>query len=118
MESPYNKIYTDICDFNHLVEQIRAFVKDLKEIKEKEKSTVDIKLKECRLTLDRLTLDPINRFENVNEVVSIMENLFDTVKRPKRLKNIDLLLVRVLKQYTKMLNEKIYIISQQIYPKI
>ena len=32
MESPYNKIYTDICDFNHLVEQIRAFVKDLKEI--------------------------------------------------------------------------------------
>ena len=118
MDSPYTRIYTDICDFNHMVEQVRAFVKDLKEIKEKEKSTIDIKLKECRLTLDRLTLDPINRHENVNEVVNIMENLFDTVKRPKRLKNIDLLLVRVMKQYAKMLNEKIYGISQQIYPKL
>ena len=70
-----------------MVEQVRAFVEDLKEINEKEKSTIDIKLKECRLTFDRLTLDPINRYENVNEVVNIMENLFDTVKRPKRLKN-------------------------------
>ena len=83
-------------------------------------------MKECRLSLDRLTLDPINRFENVNEIVNIMENLFDTIKKPKRLKNIDLLLVCVLKQYTnvvyciynKMLNEKIYIIGQQIYPKV
>ena len=118
MDSPYTKIYTDICDFTHMVEQVRAFVKDLEEMNEKEKAAIDIKLKECRLTLDRLTLDPINRYENVNEVVNIMENLFDTVKGPKRLKNIVLLLVRVTKQYAKMLNEKIYGISQPIYPKL
>ena len=118
MDSPYTKIYTDICDFNHMIEQVRVFVKDLKEIKEKEKSTIDVKLKECRLTLDRLTLDPINRFENVNEVINIMENLFDNVRRPRRLKNIDLLLVRVMKQYAKMFNEKMYAISLQIYPKV
>ena len=47
-----------------------------------------------------------------------MENLFDNVKRPRRLKNIDLLLVRVMKQYAKMFNEKIYAISMQIYPKV
>ena len=88
MDSPYTKIYTDICDFNHMIEQVRVFVKDLKEIKEKDKSTIDIKLKECRLTLDRLTLDPINRFENVNEVINIMENLPENVKRPMRLKTL------------------------------
>ena len=88
MESPYNKIYTDICDFSHLIEQIRVFVKDLTEIKINDRSAIDITLKECRLSLDRLTLDRINRYENVTEIVSIIENLFGTLKKPKRLKTL------------------------------
>lgn len=95
---------------------MRVFVKDLKGMKEKDRSTIDIKLKDCRLSLDKLTYDQINRFENVNEVVNIMENLFTMVKKPKRLKNIDLMMLSILKQYSKMLNERIY--GVQIYPKL
>ena len=90
----------NICDFNHLIEQIRVFFKNLTETKIKDRSAIDIKLKECRLSLDRLTLDPINRYENVTEIVNIIKNLFDTLKRPKQLKNIGLLPVCVLKRYT------------------
>jgi hypothetical protein len=116
MESPYTKIYSDICDFNHIVEQMRVFVKDLEGMKEKDRSTIDIRLKDCRVSLDKLTYDQINRFENVNEVVNIIENLFTMVKKPKRLKNIDLMMLSILKQYSKMLKERIY--GVQIYPKL
>ena len=35
MDSPYSKICTDICDFNHMVERIEDLVQDIKEIKKR-----------------------------------------------------------------------------------
>jgi len=120
MESPFNKLWPDICVFNNVIEQFRLFIKDLKEIKLKDKQTIDCKLKSCKLSIEKLSLSPVKRFDYLNEACNIVENLFCIVKKPKRLKDMDLILVAILKNYCAMLNEKIHFISQEshIYPKL
>ena len=109
--SSFSRLYPEISDFNDILEQFRIFVRDLKEVKKEDKETIDVKLKRCRLTTEKLAMSPINRFEYLNQTCNIIENLFGVIKKPKRLKNIDLILIGIFQKYCKMLNEKIYLIA-------
>ena len=72
-----------ICKSNDIIEQLRIFVRDSKEIREKDKNTVDARCKKCRLTIEKLHLSRINRFEYLDETCSIMENLFSVIKNQR-----------------------------------
>ena len=111
----YQKLWNDLESFNDMIEHFRIFVKDLKEIKSKDKLTLDATLKKSKLSVEKLQLSPYKRQEYLNEAANNVENLFLILKKSKRLVNIELMLIDIFKNYCKLLNEKIYIISLENY---